>query len=114
MNYFTLQSVSLFVLSFFIGAAIIATVRKSRGEGNKIDLFDLITGDNERLSISKVGMAVGLTMMTYAFVVIVNGGPLTKDLIVPFATIYVGFVGGVFVMGKFAPPPGSSEKAKDS
>lgn len=54
------------------------------------DLSDLVTGDNGRVSLSKIAQAVALSVSTWGFVILVQQGKLTEVYFLGYMTIWSG------------------------
>lgn len=56
---------------------LVILLRWQRSHPN-FDLSDLVTGDNGRVSLSKIGQASALAVSTWGFIVLVEQGKLTE------------------------------------
>jgi len=56
----------------------------------KFDLADLVTGDNERVSLSKLGQITALGVSTWGFIVLTEQGKLTETYFGIYMSVWTG------------------------
>jgi ABC-type Mn2+/Zn2+ transport system permease subunit len=88
MSYLVLYGPTIGLL--FLAVFAVSLVTSWQRHHPKFDLSDILTGDNGRVSLSKLGEASALVVSTWGFVVLTQQGKLSESYFIGYMTVWTG------------------------